>query len=76
MIDEKDVSPCNQPKQSQPTDSKEDEENIIQWVNEIKDESKREVTLGELSRKRECFSDLALYIWYSTGTVSALYSFI
>lgn len=76
MIDEKDVSPCNQPKQSQPTDSKEDEENIIQWVNEIKDESKREVALGELSRKRECFSDLALYIWYSTGTVSALYSFI
>ena len=76
MIDEKDVSPCNQPKQSQPTDSKEDEENIIQWVNEIKDESKREVALGELSRKREFFSDLALYIWYSTGTVSALYSFI
>ena len=71
MIDEKDVSPTNMPKQTLPKDSKEDEENIIQWVNEIKDESKREV--GELSRKRECFSDLALYIWYSSGTVSALY---
>ena len=66
MIDEKDVSPTNMPKQTLPKDSKEDEENIIQWVNEIKDESKREVALGELSRKRECFSDLALYIWYSS----------
>ena len=53
MIDEKDVSPTNMPKQTLPKDSKEDEENIIQWVNEIKDESKREVALGELSRKRE-----------------------
>ena len=52
--------------------SKEDEQNIIQWVNEIKDESKREAALGELSKIREHFSDLALYIWYSTGTVSAL----
>ena len=35
MIDEKDVSPTNMPKQTLPKDSKEDEENIIQWVNEI-----------------------------------------
>lgn len=54
------------------TDTKEDEQKIIEWVNQIKDESTRERALGELSKKRENFNDLALYIWYSTGTVSAL----
>ena len=67
-----DASPSTRNKASQIKDNKEDEQKIIQWVNEIKDESTREAALGELSRKRESFSDLALYIWYSTGTVSAL----
>ena len=50
----------------------EDVPRIIEWVNQIKDERTRENALGELSRKRESFNDLALYIWYSTGTVSTL----
>ena len=45
---------------------------IILWVEQIKDESTREKALEELSHKRESLSDLALYIWYSTGTVSIL----
>jgi CCR4-NOT transcription complex subunit 9 len=45
---------------------------IIQWVNDIKIESKRETALSELSKKRESFADLALYLWYSTGTVASL----
>ena len=74
MMDESrnDASPSKQTKTNQVIESKEDEQQIIKWVNEIKDESTREAALGELSRKRESFQDLALYIWYSTGTVSAL----
>jgi hypothetical protein len=52
--------------------SQEDITQIIQWVNEIKVESTRELALAELSKKRDSFSDMALYIWYSTGTVSSL----
>ena len=66
------VSHCIIVKGIQITDKKEDEQKIIEWVNQIKDENTRERALGELSKKRENFNDLALYIWYSTGTVSAL----
>ena len=53
--------------------SNQDEVNkIIDWVNQIKDESTREQALAELSRKRESFQDLALFIWYSPGVVSGL----
>ena len=45
---------------------------IIDLIKEIKNETKREHALNELSKKRESFKDLALYIWYSTGTVSSL----
>ena len=45
---------------------------IVKWVDQIKDESTREKALEELSHKRESLSDLALYIWYSTGTVATL----
>ncbi|MCQ2821708.1 MAG: Rcd1-like cell differentiation family protein [archaeon] len=55
-----------------PKEGKESQETIIKWVDQLKDESTREAALTELSRKRETFSDLAIYIWYSTGTVSAL----
>ena len=51
---------------------RDDEASIIQMVNEIKDENKREAALDELSHKRESLPDLALYIWYSTGTVATL----
>ena len=52
---------------------KEEELNkIITWVDQIKDISTREKALEELSHKRESLSDLALYIWYSTGTIASL----
>ena len=57
------------------TKEKEKEEEIkqiIEWVDQIKDENTRENALEELSHKRESLSDLALYIWYSTGTVATL----
>ena len=57
------------------TDDKDKEEEIkqiIEWADQIKDENLREKALEELSHKRESLSDLALYIWYSTGTVATL----
>ena len=45
---------------------------VIDLINEIKNDNTREHALSELSKKRESFKDLALYIWYSTGTVSSL----
>ena len=56
------------------TEKDKDEElkQIIKWVDQIKDESTREKALEELSHKRASLSDLALYIWYSTGTVATL----
>ena len=66
------------PKENQETakdkekEKEEEIKQIIKWVEQIKDESTREKALEELSHKRESLSDLALYIWYSTGTVSIL----
>ena len=51
---------------------KEEIKQITEWVDQIKDENTREKALEELSHKRESLSDLALYIWYSTGTVATL----
>ena len=45
---------------------------IIEWLTQIKDPSKKEMVLNELSKKRETFPDLAIYLWYSTGTVASL----
>lgn len=59
-------------KDAQGSTSQEDIAKIIEWVTQIKDESTREHALAELSRKRESFADLALYIWYSSGTVASL----
>jgi CCR4-NOT transcription complex subunit 9 len=53
-------------------DKEEEVKQIIKRVYQIKDESTREKALEELSHKRESLSDLALYIWYSTGTVATL----
>ena len=68
-----------QPKLDKPTttekaekEKEEEVKQIIKWVEQIKDESTREKALEELSHKRESLSDLALYIWYSTGTVATL----
>jgi CCR4-NOT transcription complex subunit 9 len=45
---------------------------IINWVNDLKNETTRETALVELSKKRDTFSDMALYIWYSPGIVTCL----
>ena len=60
------------PPEKNEKDKEEEVKQIIKWVDQIKDESTREKALEELSHKRESISDLALYIWYSTGTVATL----
>jgi hypothetical protein len=45
---------------------------IVELVEIIKDQNCRESALAELSKKRETFPDLAIYIWYSTGVVTCL----
>ena len=67
-------TPKPQAKPEKPEDKDKEEEikQIIEWVDQIKDENLREKALEELSHKRESLSDLALYIWYSTGTVATL----
>lgn len=50
----------------------EDISKIIEWLEQIKDPETRENALSELSKKRESFPDLAIYLWYSTGVVASL----
>jgi len=45
---------------------------IINWVIQLKDPKLRESSLLELSKMREAFSDLAIYLWYSPGIVATL----
>ena len=45
---------------------------IIQLVNVLKDEGKRANALFELSKKRETFSELAVFLWYSPGIMTIL----
>jgi len=46
---------------------------IITWVIQLKDPKLREASLLELSKMREVFSDLAIFLWYSPGIVATLY---
>ena len=57
---------------SQNEKNEEDITQLIKWINEIKDENKRENALNQISHKKESFKDLALYLWYSTGTIATL----
>ena len=57
---------------SQNEKNEEDITQLIKWINEIKDENKRENALSQISHKKESFKDLALYLWYSTGTIATL----
>jgi|LauGreDrversion4_2_1035121.scaffolds.fasta_scaffold218153_2 CCR4-NOT transcription complex subunit 9 len=59
-------------KEGKVSSSQDEVSKIIEWVNALKDESSREMALSELSKKRESFNDLAIYIWYSSGIVSCL----
>ena len=47
-------------------------EKVIEYIANLKHPDKREDALQELSKKRESFSNLAPYLWYSVGTVAIL----
>ena len=50
----------------------EDLSKIIEWVYELKDVNMRVNSLIQLSKKREGFPDLAIYLWYTPGVISIL----
>jgi len=52
--------------------SKEEVAIVIEWLHHLKSTSTRENALVELSKKRETFSDLAIYIWYTPGVITVL----
>jgi len=45
---------------------------ICQWILDLGDSNKRENALLQLSKRREFWPDLAIYLWYSFGTASVL----
>ena len=45
---------------------------IVEWVSNLKNPDLRVNSLVELSKQRDSFSDLAIYLWYSPGVISAL----
>jgi len=47
-------------------------EKVIEHIANLKYPEKREEALGELSRKRESFQQLAVYLWHSVGTLAIL----
>jgi len=49
-----------------------EKEQIFQWIHELTQADKRENALMELSKKREVVPDLAVYLWYSFGSIAAL----
>ena len=69
---------CNQldeiSNNTQTTTSNKTEEiaKIVEWVSNLKNPESRVNSLVELSKQRDSFSDLAIYLWYSTGVISAL----
>ena len=50
----------------------EDLSKIIEWVYHLKDVNLRVNCLIQLSKKREGFPDLAIYLWYTPGVISIL----
>lgn len=52
--------------------SGEDLTKIIEWVYLLKDTNMRVNSLIQLSKKREGFPDLAIYLWYTPGVISIL----
>lgn len=45
---------------------------IIEWIGQLKDINLRMKALVSLSQKRETFTDLAIYLWYTPGVIAAL----
>ena len=54
------------------SESGEDVNKIIEWVNQLKDPNLRMNSLIQLSKKRESFADLATYLWYTPGVICIL----
>ena len=50
----------------------EDLTKIIEWVYQLKEINMRVNSLIQLSKKREGFPDLAIYLWYTPGVISIL----
>ncbi len=49
-----------------------DEELIIKWISEIKNESTRTKAIENLTKFREKNNNLSIYLWYSRGTIAIL----
>ena len=49
-----------------------DEENIIKWIYEIKKENTRVNAIENLSKYVDQNNNIAIYLWYSCGTIAAL----
>ncbi|EFO98468.1 hypothetical protein GCK72_009974 [Caenorhabditis remanei] len=74
MIDAR-ASPATQAQQTAVPSSANLEINtdeIMQWIIDLRDPTKRELALLELSKKRDSVPDLPLWLWHSFGTMSAL----
>ena len=71
-IKEKQLLPSEISKNMVSNISSEENDEIIEWLHQIKDISTRENALTELGKKRETFGDLAIYIWYTPGVIAAL----
>lgn len=52
--------------------NKEDEEILNGYIKDLLDSDKREKALTELCKRRESFTELAYYLWYTPGVVAAL----
>ena len=49
-----------------------DEDLIIKWISEIKNESTRAKAIENLTKFREKNKNLSIYLWYSRGTIATL----
>lgn len=49
-----------------------DEDLIIKWINEIKNENTRAKAIDNLTKFREKNKNLPIYLWYSRGTITVL----
>jgi hypothetical protein len=57
---------------SESSSSSEDINKILEWVSQLKDPNQRVNSLIQLSKKREAFADLAVYLWYTPGVICVL----
>lgn len=45
---------------------------IVNLILKVKDPNTKDAALSELSKKRDNFSDLAIYLWYTPGIIACL----